>query len=63
MGCFGPVGLDFRPVTGQLYATVNERDGLGDNLVPDFLAGLDKGEFFGWPYAYLTPEYVDPRRI
>lgn len=45
MGCFGPVGLDFRPVTGQLYATVNERDGLGDNLVPDFLPGLDKGNF------------------
>ena len=61
-GLRNPVGLDFHPVTGQLFATVNERDGLGDNLVPDYLAGLDFGEFYGWPYAYLAPNNIDPRR-
>lgn len=61
-GLRNPVGLDFHPVTGQLFATVNERDGLGDNLVPDYLAALDSGEFYGWPYAYLTPNNIDPRR-
>ncbi len=61
-GLRNPVGLDFHPVTGQVFATVNERDGLGDNLVPDYLAALDFGEFYGWPYAYLTPNNIDPRR-
>lgn len=61
-GLRNPVGLDFNPVTGQLYATVNERDGLGDDLVPDYLTGLSQDEFYGWPYAYLTPDNLDPRR-
>lgn len=61
-GLRNPVGLDFHPRTGELYATVNERDGLGDNLVPDYLARLEKGQFYGWPYAYLTPRHLDPRR-
>jgi glucose/arabinose dehydrogenase len=61
-GLRNPVGLDFHPVTGQLFTTVNERDGLGDNLVPDYLAGLNFGEFYGWPYAYLAPNNIDPRR-
>ncbi|REK12670.1 MAG: sorbosone dehydrogenase family protein [Planctomycetota bacterium] len=60
-GLRNPVGLDFHPQTKALYATVNERDGLGDNLVPDYLARLQEGEFYGWPYAYLTPERLDPR--
>ena len=60
-GLRNPVGLDFHPVTGELYATVNERDGLGDDLVPDYLTRLQKGAFFGWPYAYLTPDRLDPR--
>jgi len=60
-GLRNPVGLDFHPKTGALYATVNERDGLGDDLVPDYLARLRQGEFYGWPYAYLTPERLDPR--
>ncbi|WP_210407626.1 hypothetical protein [Hydrocoleum sp. CS-953] len=42
-GLRNPVGLDFNPITGQLYTTVNERDGLGDNLVPDYLTGLEQG--------------------
>jgi glucose/arabinose dehydrogenase len=62
-GLRNPVGLDFHPVTGELYATVNERDGLGDDLVPDYLARLRSGEFYGWPYAYLTPNNLDPRQV
>ncbi|MDB9312408.1 sorbosone dehydrogenase family protein [Spirulina sp. CS-785/01] len=62
-GLRNPVGLDFHPQTGTLYTTVNERDGLGDNLVPDYLTGLEQGEFYGWPYAYFTPELLDPRQV
>ncbi|MGD1805555.1 PQQ-dependent sugar dehydrogenase [Dapis sp. BLCC M126] len=61
-GLRNPVGLDFNPITGQLYTTVNERDGLGDDLVADYLTGLEQGEFYGWPYAYLSPNLEDPRR-
>ncbi len=61
-GLRNPVGLDFNPITYQLYTTVNERDGLGDNLVPDYLTGLEQGEFYGWPYAYLSSNLEDPRR-
>jgi glucose/arabinose dehydrogenase len=60
-GLRNPVGLDFHPVTGDLYTTVNERDGLGDDLVPDYFARLQQGDFFGWPYSYLSPQYLDPR--
>lgn len=61
-GLRNPVGLDFHPETEMPYVTVNERDKLGDNLVPDYLTGLKEGEFYGWPYAYLSPENIDPRR-
>lgn len=61
-GLRNPIGLDFHPSTNQLYTTVNERDGLGDDLVPDYLTGLKQGEFYGWPYAYLTPNKLDPRQ-
>ena len=61
-GLRNPVGLDFHPMTNQLFTTVNERDGLGDNLVPDYLTGLEEGDFYGWPFAYLSPSFVDPRR-
>ncbi|NEQ29925.1 MAG: sorbosone dehydrogenase family protein [Leptolyngbya sp. SIO4C5] len=61
-GLRNPVGLDFHPITGNLYTTVNERDGLGDDLVPDYLTQIQSGEFFGWPYAYLTPNNLDPRQ-
>lgn len=61
-GLRNPVGLDFHPQTGQLYTTVNERDRLGDDLVPDYLTGLEAGDFYGWPYAYLSPNQPDPRR-
>ncbi|WP_017315859.1 PQQ-dependent sugar dehydrogenase [Mastigocladopsis repens] len=61
-GLRNPVGLDFHPVTKELYATVNERDGIGDDLVPDYLTRIQQGEFYGWPYAYLAPKNLDPRQ-
>ncbi len=61
-GLRNPVGLDFHPVTKELYTTVNERDAIGDDLVPDYLTRIQKGEFYGWPYAYLTPNNLDPRQ-
>ncbi|MBE9227222.1 sorbosone dehydrogenase family protein [Phormidium sp. LEGE 05292] len=61
-GLRNPVGLDFHPQTKELYTTVNERDGIGDDLVPDFLTRIRQGEFYGWPFAYLAPNKLDPRR-
>jgi glucose/arabinose dehydrogenase len=51
-GLRNPVGLVLQPGTGVPWTVVNERDGLGDGLVPDFLARLEDGAFYGWPYAY-----------
>lgn len=62
-GLRNPVGLDFHPSSGQLYTTVNERDGLGDDLVPDYLTRIRQGQFYGWPYAYFKPNLLDPRRV
>ncbi len=59
-GLRNPVGLAFHPTTRELYATVNERDGLGDDLVPDYLTRIQAGEFYGWPYAYLSNTRIDP---
>jgi glucose/arabinose dehydrogenase len=63
-GLRNPVGLAFHPVTKLLYATVNERDGLGDDLVPDYLTSVRAGGFYGWPYSYLgnNPDPRLPRR-
>lgn len=61
-GLHEPVGLAFQPGSGRLFAAVRERDGLGEGLVPDYLARLDRGQFYGWPYTYLAPGYLDPRR-
>lgn len=52
-GLRNPVGISFRPGTSELWTVVNERDGLGDGLVPDYLARIDEGGFFGWPYSYI----------
>ena len=52
-GLRNPVGIDFHPNTGELYVVVAERDGMGDELVPDFFTRIREGEFFGWPYAYI----------
>jgi glucose/arabinose dehydrogenase len=52
-GMRNPTALTFHPDTGDLYALVQERDGLGDRLVPDFLARVEKDAFYGWPYSYI----------
>jgi glucose/arabinose dehydrogenase len=54
-GLRNPVGIAIRPGSDELWAVVNERDGLGDGLVPDYLARVREGAFYGWPYAYVGP--------
>jgi len=53
-------GIAFSPDTGELWCSVNERDGLGDNLVPDYITHVQQGGFYGWPWWY-TGGYQDPR--
>lgn len=60
-GLRNPVGLAWNPTTGALWTSVNERDGLGDELVPDYVTEVQDGAFYGWPYSYLG-QNVDPRR-
>ncbi len=64
-GLRNPIGLAFHPTTGDLFTVVNERDGLGDDLVPDYLAKIEEGDFFGWPYSYIganpDPTFGDRR--
>ncbi len=62
-GLRNPVGLAFHPTTRELYVTVNERDGLGDDLVPDYFTRVQAGQFYGWPYAYITPDRLDPNHV
>ncbi|MFZ4793588.1 MAG: PQQ-dependent sugar dehydrogenase [Blastocatellia bacterium] len=52
-GIRNPIGLAWNPVSGQLWTAVNERDGLGDDLVPDYVTSVKDGGFYGWPYAYI----------
>jgi glucose/arabinose dehydrogenase len=59
-GLRNPAGIDFEPRTHILWAAVNERDELGDNLVPDYLTSVKPGGFYGWPYSYFG-QHVDPR--
>lgn len=54
-GLRNPVGIARYPGTEDLYVVVNERDGLGDGLVPDFFTRVVAGGFYGWPYAYAGP--------
>lgn len=60
-GIRNPVSLRINPENGKLWATVQERDGLGDDLVPDFLTEVKEGKFYGWPWAYIGPN-EEPRR-
>lgn len=60
-GLRNPVGMAWEPATGALWTTVNERDGLGDELVPDYITDVRSGAFYGWPYSYLGRN-EDPRR-
>jgi len=59
-GIRNPSGLAIDPATGQLWCTVNERDGLGDDLVPDYITHVQAGGFYGWPWWYLGA-HQDPR--
>lgn len=52
-GLRNPVGLTWNPVTGELWTSVNERDLLGDELVPDYVTSVKDGGFYGWPYFFL----------
>jgi glucose/arabinose dehydrogenase len=47
------VGMAINPVTGQLWCSANERDGLGDDLPPDYITGVRDGGFYGWPWYYI----------
>lgn len=59
-GLRNPVGMDWLPGTNQLWTAVNERDELGDELVPDYLTSVRDGGFYGWPYSYFGKN-EDPR--
>jgi glucose/arabinose dehydrogenase len=59
-GIRNAAGLAIHPRTGQLWASVNERDGLGDNLVPDYITRVADGAFYGWPWFYMGG-HQDPR--
>tara|TARA_R110002020_G_scaffold387546_1_gene598236 strand:+ start:40214 stop:41281 length:1068 start_codon:yes stop_codon:yes gene_type:complete len=59
-GLRNPVGMDWNPVTGDLWTAVNERDELGNNLVPDYITSVKKGGFYGWPFSYYG-QIKDPR--
>ena len=58
-GLRNPVGLAYFPETDTLWTAVNERDHLGDDLVPDFITSVRDGGFYGWPYSYLG-RHLDP---
>lgn len=59
-GLRNPVGMQFYPGTATLWTAVNERDELGDDLVPDYLTSVKRDGFYGWPYAYFGAN-PDPR--
>jgi glucose/arabinose dehydrogenase len=60
-GVRNTVSIRWYPGTQRLFASVQERDGLGDDLVPDYFTEIKQGGFYGWPYAYIGPN-EDPRR-
>jgi glucose/arabinose dehydrogenase len=59
-GIRNAVGLAVDPNSGELWCSVNERDGLGDNLVPDYITHVQEGGFYGWPWWYMG-NHQDPR--
>ena len=64
-GLRNPNGMAFEPSTGVLWTAVNERDMLGDDLVPDYMTSVREGGFYGWPYSYfgqIVDERVKPQR-
>ena len=63
-GLRNPVGLAWQPDSGRLWVAVNERDELGDDLVPDYMTSVTPGAFYGWPWSYygqIVDERVEPR--
>lgn len=58
-GLRNPVGLAYFPGSNTLWTAVNERDHLGDDLVPDYITSVTDGAFFGWPFSYIG-KHVDP---
>jgi len=61
-GLRNPEGLAWEPGTNRLWTSVNERDSLGDDLVPDYITSVKEGGFYGWPYSYIGQNY-DPRYV
>jgi glucose/arabinose dehydrogenase len=64
-GLRNPNGLAWNVDSGELWTTVNERDELGDNLVPDYMTSVQRGAFYGWPYSYFGQNVdarVEPQR-
>jgi len=59
-GLRNPNGIDFQPQTGAMWTVVNERDELGNDLVPDYMTAVKDGAFYGWPYSYYG-QHVDTR--
>ncbi|MDT0688868.1 sorbosone dehydrogenase family protein [Salegentibacter sp. F188] len=59
-GIRNPVGMDWNPVTGELWTSVNERDKIGNKLVPDYLTSVKEGGWYGWPFSYFG-DIKDPR--
>ncbi len=59
-GIRNPVGMGWAPGTKTLWTVVNERDELGDDLVPDYFTSVKPGGFYGWPYSYYG-QHIDPR--
>lgn len=59
-GLRNPVGMAWEPTTGELWTVVNERDGLGDEVPPDYLTSVKEHGFYGWPYCYWG-QTVDDR--
>jgi glucose/arabinose dehydrogenase len=59
-GLRNPNGLAWQPDSGALWTTVNERDELGSDLVPDYMTAVQEGGFYGWPYSYFG-QHVDAR--
>ena len=61
-GIRNAVGIAIHPQTGELWGSVNERDLLGDDLVPDYVTRIKEGGFYGWPWYYIGPNQ-DPRHV
>jgi len=59
-GLRNPAGLAWEPESGALWASVNERDELGSDLVPDYMTSVRDGAFYGWPYSYYG-QHIDAR--